>query len=39
MPMAIFIDTGVFVAVRNKSDVNYGRARELKTTSYFPRHT
>lgn len=27
--MAIFIDTGVFVAVRNKSDVNYGRAREL----------
>jgi len=27
--MAIFIDTGVFVAARNKSDSNHGRAREL----------
>ncbi len=29
MSMAIFIDTGVFVAARNKSDVNRSRAREL----------
>ncbi len=27
--MAIFIDTGVFVAARNKNDVNYTRAKEL----------
>jgi predicted nucleic acid-binding protein len=27
--MAIFIDTGVFVAARNKSDTNHVRAREL----------
>jgi len=27
--MAVFIDTGVFVAARNRSDVNHGRAVEL----------
>ncbi len=27
--MAIFIDTGVFVAVRNKRDKNHARGREL----------
>jgi hypothetical protein len=27
--MAIFIDTGVFVAARNKHDRNYARARDL----------
>ncbi len=27
--MAIFIDTGIFVAARNKSDANHGRAKEL----------
>lgn len=29
MAMAIFVDTGVFVAVRNKRDVNHGRGKEL----------
>lgn len=27
--MAIFVDTGLFVAARNKHDRNYARAREL----------
>lgn len=27
--MAIFIDTGIFVAARNKSDTNHARAKEL----------
>lgn len=27
--MAIFIDTGIFVAARNKSDVNHARAKQM----------
>ena len=27
--MAVFIDTGIFVAANNKSDKNYSRARDL----------
>jgi len=29
MLMAIFIDTGIFVAARNKSDINHARAKQL----------
>jgi len=27
--MAVFVDTGIFVAVRNKKDRNHRRAKEL----------
>ena len=29
MLMAIFIDTGIFVAARNKSDTNHARAKQM----------